>query len=218
VRVNKIKLSLIAFDLDGTLLDSIYDLALSVNAMRRWVGLPELPLSEVYTYIGDGAHQLIRRSLPPDYGEAEYRRALEYFLEHYREHMLDHTTVFPGVIETLDALRDKTLAVLTHKRTDLTEAMLKSLRIDRYFQHVLGMDRLVRKKPDPYGIQWLQSAAGASPAETMMVGDTANDMLAGRNAGAWTCGVAFGLGGDRLRAVRPDFLIDDMRQLLDIAE
>ena len=216
--MKRIKVSLVIFDLDGTLLDSVFDIATSVNAMRRHLGLSELPLDLVYTFIGDGAHVLMQRSLPPEYSEAERKQALAYFLEHYREHMLDHTTLFPGVLETLEGLRGKTLAVITHKRSDLAEAMLKTLNILDRFPYVLGMDRLARKKPDPYGIHFLQSATGAPSSETMMVGDTANDIMTGRNAGVFTCGVTFGIAGEKLRALQPDYLIGDMRQLLEIIE
>ncbi|MBI1746599.1 MAG: HAD-IA family hydrolase [Acidobacteria bacterium] len=216
--MKRIKTGLIIFDLDGTLLDSMLDIANSVNAMRGRMGYEELPLSAIYGLIGDGAHLLVQRALPPETPEAERKQGLTYFLEDYRRHMLDHTQLFPGVLETLHALQKKPLAVLTNKLTELTQIMLTKLAIIDYFRYVLGSDKFPRKKPDPMGVLYLLEATQALPNETLMIGDTANDILTGRRAGVLTCGVTYGIGGEKLRAARPDFLIDDLRQLLDINE
>src|ERR1035438_6348052 len=110
------KADLLIFDLDGTLIDSRRDLADSVNATRVWMGLPMLPDPIVFSYVGDGAPTLIRRACP-DASEDEWARALKHFLNYYREHMLDATTLYPGVREALDRFHDAgvPMAVLTNK-------------------------------------------------------------------------------------------------------
>lgn len=216
--VKGMKASLVVFDLDGTVLDSVFDIASSVNVMRRRMGLDALPLSVIYGYVGDGAHMLVRRSLPTEAGEADVKQALAYFLEDYRVHMLDHTAPYPGVVETLMSMQGRTLCVLTNKLTGLTEAMLEKLDLLHHFQYVFGSDRFPRKKPDPIGVLYLLEATGIPSSQAMMVGDTANDVETGRRAGVLTCGVTYGLGGDKLKAARPDFMIDSFPQLLEIIE
>src|SRR5216683_906929 len=110
-------MDLCIFDLDGTLIDSQLDLAHSVNATREFMGMEPLEHARVYSYIGNGAPVLIRRALGPQASEAEVERALAYFLQYYREHMLDNTVLYGGVREALDHLRARqvTMAVLTNK-------------------------------------------------------------------------------------------------------
>src|SRR4051794_35235737 len=97
-------MKLLIFDLDGTLIDSKLDLAHSVNATRAHMGMEPLPHELIYSYVGNGAPVLMRRSLGPEASEDDVQKALEFFMAYYREHMLDYTTLYPGVVETLDQL------------------------------------------------------------------------------------------------------------------
>src|SRR6266850_6629743 len=106
---------LIIFDLDGTLIDSRLDLANSVNYTRTQLGMSILPNELIYSYVGDGASMLIRRAFGREPAEAELKEALEIFLGHYRQNLLDNTVLYPGVLEALDALNSLRLAVLTNK-------------------------------------------------------------------------------------------------------
>ncbi len=197
----------LVFDLDGTLVDSKVDLANSVNFALRESGLPALPHEVIYSYVGDGATALIRRAVGPR-REETLAAVLDRFLSHYREHLLDTTLPYPGVEETLaERGPDYRMAVLTNKPIDMTRKILSGLSLDRYFRDVRGGDSFENKKPNPQGLLRVIASLGASPASTLMVGDSRNDVLAGRGAGAFTCGVTYGLGARGFEADPPDFTV-----------
>jgi phosphoglycolate phosphatase len=204
---------LIIFDLDGTLIDSKLDLANSVNFTRQQMGLSELEHRLIFSFIGDGATMLIRRAMGEGLSEPDVQGALEIFLAHYREHLLDNTTLYPGVAEALDALRPLKLAVLTNKPLRPTEAILQGLQIEDRFAVVYGGNSFEQKKPHPVGIQQILSDTGSARERTVMVGDSYIDIQTGRNAAVATCGVTYGLASDTLREPKPDFLINDLREL-----
>lgn len=201
------------FDLDGTLIDSKRDLALSVNAVRAHCGLGPLDPEQIYSYVGNGAPTLVRRALGEGVGEKEAEDALAYFLSYYREHMLDNTAPYPGVREGLKMLSDRGMAVLTNKPVKFSRAILEGLDLLRYFRHVYGGNSFERKKPDPMGVEALLREFGAAPREAMIVGDSEVDMITARNAGAWACGVTYGLGSARLPELSPDLLLDSLIEL-----
>lgn len=204
---------LLIFDLDGTLVDSKQDLAMSVNAMRERMGLGPLPEEVTASYVGHGVAVLVRRALGEQATEEDVQRALSIFLEYYRLHMLDHTTTYPGVREALEELRDRRLAVLTNKPVNFSREMLERLGIASHFAFIYGGNSFPQKKPDPVGARKLMSDLGASPRETLMVGDSDTDVLTGRNAGVWTCGVTYGFGSRTLENVQPDIVLGDLRDL-----
>jgi phosphoglycolate phosphatase len=210
-------IQLLVFDLDGTLIDSKKDLALSVNAVREWKGMPRLPNETVASYVGQGVPTLIRRALANgaagEVTEEAVQEATAFFLDYYRAHMLDNTIAYDGVREALEELNDRTLAVLTNKPVAFSRAILAGLKLADYFAFVYGGNSFEQKKPDPVGVIKLMSDTGASPRETVMVGDSDTDVLTGRNAGVWTCGVTYGLGSHTLGRVVPDVLVEDLREL-----
>jgi len=198
---------LLVFDLDGTLVDSKEDLAVSVNVALGSFGLPPLPHDVIAGHIGDGATALIRRSLPGDRLEL-LPDTLERFLSYYRRHLLDTTRPYPGVPDALRTWSGKyRMAVLTNKPLKMTEAILDGLSLSRHFPIVRGADSFPTKKPDPQGLLRIIEESGASPKETVMVGDAKNDVLAGRAAGAITCGVLYGLGVAAFAEHPPDFTV-----------
>jgi phosphoglycolate phosphatase len=204
---------LVIFDLDGTLIDSKLDLANSVNFTRAQMGLSVLEHRLIFSYIGDGATMLIRRAMGEGLSEPDVQGALEIFLAHYRKHLLDHTTLYPGVAEALDALRPLKLAVLTNKPLRPTEAILQGLHIEDLFAVVYGGNSFEQKKPHPVGIQQILNDTGTARERTLLVGDSYIDIQTGHNAAVATCGVTYGLASDTLHEPKPDFLIDDLRQL-----
>src|SRR5262245_6051315 len=204
---------LIIFDLDGTLIDSKLDLANSVNFTREQMGLSVLEHRLIFAYIGDGATMLIRRAMGEGLSESDIQRALEVFLSHYREHLLDNTTLYPGVAEALAALHPLKLAVLTNKPLRPTLAILQGLRIHDRFAVVYGGNSFEQKKPHPVGIEQILSDTCASRERTMIVGDSYIDIQTGRNAAVATCGMTYGLARETLHEPKPDFLIDDLREL-----
>lgn len=210
---------LVVFDLDGTLVDSAGDLAAAVNDMLARLSPGARPLAEVEvrTFIGEGARLLVSRSLERAGLSDDVESALAVFLECYRARLLDTTRLYPGVAEALDGLAGCTLAVLTNKPGDLSRAIVDGLGLGGRFARVYGSGDLPRK-PDPAGLLRLISEVGASPSTTVMVGDSAIDVLTGRAAGAFTVGLSYGFAPESLRQTPPDVLLDDVRALPGVVE
>jgi phosphoglycolate phosphatase len=219
------KIRLLIFDLDGTLIDSRLDLAHSVNAMLRHLGRPELPEDAIASYVGDGAPMLVRRALGDPDDEQYFKAALEYFLAYYREHKLDFTYVYEGVIDALRAIRtvpngvggrQRHMAVLTNKPVNPSKAIVEALGLGEFMTSVYGGNSFPTKKPDPLGAQTLLREYGVRPEEAAMIGDSENDVLTGRNTAMWTVGVTYGFAPESLRKVPPDVLIDQPRELIKV--
>lgn len=210
------RFDLIIFDLDGTLIDSKLDLANSVNFTRQQMGLSLLEHQLIYSYIGDGATMLIRHAMGEGLGETDIQRALEVFLAHYREHLLDNTTLYPGVRETIEELSPLKLAVLTNKPLRPSEAILEGLGLRQKFSWVYGGNSFEQKKPHPLGIQKILAETQTSADRALIVGDSRIDIQAGRNAAVQTCGVTYGLASDTLVDLVPDYLIDHFEQLYGV--
>jgi len=208
-------MQLVIFDLDGTLVDSVQDLCNSVNATRTYMGMEQLPMDLVASYVGNGAPVLIRRAMGPGASEAQVEEALAYFLRYYREHMLDHTRPYPGVVEALEQLHQQgaRMAVLTNKPERFSRDMCTGLGFGKYFFQVYGGNSFEQKKPDPIGIHTLAKECGAPLSGTWMIGDSSTDILTARNAGVRCAGVTYGISPESLKATPPDFLMDSMLEL-----
>lgn len=212
----------LVFDLDGTLIDSSHDLAGAVNVARGGMGLGPLSHAQVMTFIGNGARELVRRGISFESGaasDAEIERALGYFREHYSQHLLDQTQTYPGVREALDIFASRThgpprtLAVLTNKPLRFTRPILDGLGLAPYFRYIYGEDSFPAKKPDPVGLLSILRDTRAAPREAMLIGDSEIDVRTARNAGAWACGVSYGLSSEQLAACPPDLLLDSLLEL-----
>ncbi|HLK69662.1 MAG TPA: HAD-IA family hydrolase [Bryobacteraceae bacterium] len=210
-------MDLLIFDLDGTLIDSRLDLANAVNATRAHMGMARLENERVYSYVGNGAPVLIRRSLGDQATEAEVQEGLEFFLEYYREHDLDYTTLYPGVIEALDRLRaaSKKMAVLTNKPVRMSRSIVEGLGVGGHFFQVYGGNSFEFKKPHPIGVEALCKEAGVGSGAAMMVGDSSVDVQTARNAGIRCCGVTYGFQPETLVDPAPDLLVDRMEDFAD---
>jgi phosphoglycolate phosphatase len=226
---------LLIFDLDGTLIDSRLDLVHSVNAMLRHFGRPELDGDVIASYVGDGAPALVQRALVADGGagdEAFFRSALEYFLGYYRLHKLDHTTVYEGIPETLTALANgscgadtpvrprvqRQMAVLSNKPVGPSRAIVEALGMGDFFVRIYGGNSFATKKPDPLGVRTLLEETSVAPDEALMIGDSSIDVLTGRNAGVWSCGVTYGFAPRSLEDVAPDVIVDRAWELGELLE
>jgi len=218
-------IKLVIFDLDGTLIDSRLDLVHSVNAALRHIERPELPDEVIAGYVGDGAPILIQRALggePVD--EALVRKGLEFFLSYYREHKLDHTTVYPGIAASLAAIQHsgngvpRKLAVLTNKPVNPSRAIVQALGLGKYFSQVYGGNSFATKKPDPEGARQILSETGAGPEQAAIVGDSHVDVRTGRNAGLWTVGVNYGFAPHTLAADPADVMVDHPDELAKLFE
>jgi phosphoglycolate phosphatase len=211
-------MDLVIFDLDGTLIDSKLDLVNSVNATLHHMGMAGLDVATVSSYVGNGAPVLIRRVMGESASEAQTEEALEFFLEYYRDHSMDETRLYPGVIETLDRLAgaEKQLAVLTNKPVKMSRAIVTGLGIAPRFFQVYGGNSFDFKKPHPVGVQTLMEEAGVPRERTVMVGDSAVDVNTAINAGVRSCGVTYGFQPEGLREAKPDWLVDRMEDLADL--
>jgi phosphoglycolate phosphatase len=210
-------MDLLIFDLDGTLIDSRLDLANAVNATLSHMNKPPLTNERVYTYVGNGAPLLVRRALGAVATQEEVDEALEFFLEYYREHDLDHTTLYPGVRETLERLSEagKRMAVLTNKPVRMSRHIVEGLGVAGYFFAVYGGNSFDQKKPHPMGVEAIIGEAGVTKGATAMVGDSSVDVLTARNSGIFCCCVNYGFQPESLVEHPPDLLIDRMEQLAD---
>jgi phosphoglycolate phosphatase len=211
---------LLVFDLDGTLIDSRIDLCNSVNATLAHFDKPELPEAVISSYIGDGASLLVRRAFGDPEGDIhdeEYvTQALTFFLDYYRIHKFDYTYLYPGVLESLEAIRtqrpDVLMAVLTNKPVNPSRDICAHFGIARFFFQNYGGNSFHTKKPDPHGLKTLITEASTiagraiTPDETIMIGDTDVDVLTARNCGAHSIGCTFGLKPHSLVDAPPDHL------------
>ncbi len=212
---------LIVFDLDGTLIDSARDLANSVNAALEHMGRPHLADEVIASFVGNGAPMLVRRSLavengvaPDEVHDEELATAYTFFLDHYRAHNLDFTYAYPGVLESLEALRlmpdgtPRPMGVLTNKPVRPARRICEGLGMGKFFQHIYGGDSFALKKPDPLGLHTLMQETGVRPEQTLMIGDSKVDVLTARNAGTWSLGCQFGFGPQNLMEAPPDVIVD----------
>ena len=218
---------LLVFDLDGTLIDSRQDLTNSVNAMLANCGKMTLSEDIVASYIGDGAGVLVRRALahahliadePDPHDDQFVEQALEWFIAYYKIHKVDFTTVYPGVIESLESIRRThpglPMAVLTNKPVNPSRAICRHFGLERFFFANFGGNSFATKKPDPEGLLTLIAQASKfikqpiAALETVMIGDSHVDVATARACGAISLGCTFGLSPDSLRAAKPDFSVD----------
>jgi len=206
-------IQLVVFDLDGTLADTKQDLAQSVNAMREHMGLGPLPLEAVTSYVGHGVTILIKRALGDQTPDGEVEKGIAFFLAYYARHLLDNTRAYPGVREALEELGNRKLAILTNKPTSFSREIITGLELAPYFFEIYGGDSFPLKKPHPMGIMSLMNQVSIPAEKTLIVGDSDTDVLTGRNAGVWTCGVTYGFGAQTLEEAVPDLLLDSLRDL-----
>ena len=205
------------FDLDGTLIDSKLDLVNSVNFMLREMQREVLPLTTIASYIGHGAPKLVADVLGPDTAEADSKRGLEVFLAHYSEHNLDATRAYPGVVEGLESLQDRPMAVLTNKPKKMGVEILEALGLLKYFLAVYGGDSFEKKKPDPAGALTILKDLGAQPQVAAMVGDSDVDIKTARNAGMLAIAVNYGFGQHDRQAQPADLYVDSLQEIAALA-
>ena len=206
---------LFIFDLDGTLIDSSRDLAISTNAMLRHMGRPEIDEHTVNSYVGDGAAKLVRRALGAETSEEEFEAAYQFFIRYYRDHSLENTRLYDGIEDVLRALKQNgsTLAVLTNKPVKISRDILTGLHVGGYFAQVYGGDSFPAKKPDPIGIETIMRETSFQPQLTTMIGDTNVDTRTARAAGVRACGVAWGFKPHTLNDPPVDLLVREVQRL-----
>lgn len=188
-------MGILLFDLDGTLIDSRADLACSVNLLRADFGLPPLPLATVVSYVGDGVRKLLQRSLQDAPAGYDLEDAVRRNQEHYHRHLLDQTTAYPGVVETLTQLKPHyRLGVITNKPQAAAEKILAGLGILPLLDSLVGGGRTQRLKPDPEPLLLALRETNSVPADSWMIGDHRTDLGAARATGLHACFCAYGFG------------------------
>ena len=212
---------LVMFDLDGTLIDSVPDLAAAVDRMLLEMGRPPAGLEAVRHWVGNGAQVLVRRALAggqehQSVDDDEAERGLELFMQAYADsHEL--TVVYPGVRDTLKWLskRGVEMALITNKPERFVAPLLDQMKIGRHFRWIIGGDTLPQKKPDPAALLFVMQMANVSPEQSLFVGDSRSDVQAAKAAGVHCVGLTYGYNHGRpITDESPSLVIDDLRALL----
>ena len=202
---------LLVFDLDGTLVDSIHDLAAAASELSERHGGPRLEDSVVCRMVGEGIAILVERVMARAGHATPPPGALDEYLEIYNARMFDTTRPYPGMIDTLRALAGgHALALLTNKSEDSARKVLAHCELDGFFPHAVFGDGAFARKPDPAGLHWLMEWHGATPERTILVGDSDVDVATARNGGVRLCLARYGFGFIR---VDPSSLPGDEWQL-----
>ncbi|HJV06130.1 MAG TPA: phosphoglycolate phosphatase [Chromobacteriaceae bacterium] len=210
----------VAFDLDGTLVNSIADLTNSANAMRAYLDLPALSQQRLQEHVGDGIASLVHRAITDERdGQAEaslWERGYTFFVQHYHAHLAEHTRAYPGVDDGLSLLRvlKLPLAVITNKSVRLAVPLLEQLGLREQFSIILGGDSLPEKKPSALPLLHTCENFGIKPGELLMVGDSANDIKAARQAGSPVIAVNYGYAP--AETLGADQIIGNLAELYDL--
>ncbi|MGL6315451.1 phosphoglycolate phosphatase [Vibrio sp. WXL103] len=221
--MNNIKL--IAFDLDGTLLDSVPDLAVAADQAVQALGFPAVSEAQVRDYVGNGADVLIGRALSqsltvnPELSPELRAKARTLFDDFYQQtgHKLSH--LYAAVTETLEVLHQAgfTLALVTNKPSKFVPDVLAKHGIDKYFNDVIGGDTFAEKKPNPIALNWLMEKHQVTPEQMLMVGDSKNDILAAQNAGCYSFGLTYGYNhGEPISNNNPHYVADSVAEIVDL--
>jgi phosphoglycolate phosphatase len=209
-------IKLIIFDLDGTLIDSLDDLADATNHMLTSLGRAAVNSDQVRSFVGHGARRLVEKAMPNAVAE-EIEIGLSIFLAFNEEHIVDKTRLYPGVVEALSTLRraGKALAVVSNKNVALCTKVMTTLQVDGFFECVIGADSLPARKPSPEPLLKVLRDLGVPPEQAAIVGDSINDIAAGKGAGIVTVGCTYGYG-DMTEIADADYLIDSAPDLLEL--
>ena len=206
---------LVIFDLDGTLLNTIGDLAAAGNHTLEVMGFPQHPEDRYCHFVGNGIPKLIERMLPEGHGQAVEKEAYEIFMEYYSAHKCDRTKPYPGIPELIRKLRERGIrcAANSNKAHEFSQELIK-LSFGDEFDDVIGFGAGFPAKPDPGAALELIRRAGVKPSEALYVGDSNVDIQIGHNAGIDVCGAVWGFRGyDELAAMKPTYLAMDAAEL-----
>ena len=217
-----LRISAVTIDLDGTLADTIPDLAAGANAMLAELGRPAVGLERIRTFVGKGIPKLVERTLTESFGDAALmERALPVFERCYAECNGRHSALYPGVSEGLDTLRTMgvPLACVTNKSGRFTVPLLEHLGLARYFEQVVAGDTLAQKKPDPAQLLHACRGFGVAPGDMLVIGDSVNDAEAARAAGCPVFCVPYGYNEGRdVRELDVDAIVESLAEATRLIE
>ena len=216
---------MVLIDVDGTLVDSVPDLAFCVDEMLKKLDMPVRGEARVRHWVGNGVERLVKRGLLNDLnGEPDedlYNRALPIFRELYAENTSKRSMLYDGVTEALEFLRATGVKIgcVTNKASEFTLPLLTDLGVIDYFESVLCGDMVERKKPDPQPLLQSAEELGVAPADALMIGDSMSDVKAARAAGFTIVCMSYGYNhGEDIRDYHPDAVIDSMAEIKNIVD
>jgi phosphoglycolate phosphatase len=212
----KRKISLIVYDFDGTLVDTLFDIADAVNLSLSELRLRNLSRETICKYVGKGVERLMEQSIKGT-GCADLPLAVELFRKFYSKNLMNHTRFYPFGREILDHFCDKKQAICSNKPEGFVRRILVSLESQHFFDAILGGDSLKSKKPDPEGLLNLLDRFQCPPEQAVLIGDSPVDIETGKRAGVYTCVVNFGFGDPKeIAMTEPDCFIDHLSELKDL--
>jgi phosphoglycolate phosphatase len=207
---------LIIFDLDGTLIDSSIDITNAINYAIEPYGVKPITIEETISLVGEGITRLMEKIVDRSQTKEINKDILvNRFLEHYSAHLIDNTTIYPGVRETLEKLKGYKKAVISNKREALSTRILNDLGLLKYLDLVAGSDTTPERKPSPVPILHVLSRLNIKPEETVIVGDSNFDIEAGKAAGIKTVAVTYGYRPIELLK-DADVIINKIDELINI--
>jgi phosphoglycolate phosphatase len=207
------KISLIVYDFDGTLVDTLFDIADSVNLALADLSLSPLPRKTIRKYVGKGVENLMAQALDST-GCTDIPKAVALFKKHYSENLITHTDFYPHGREILEHFKNKKQAICSNKPEEFVRHILQSLNSLQVFDAIIGGDSVKAKKPDPEGLNLIMKQLNVSSDETVLIGDSPVDIETGKQAGVHTCVVNYGLGfAEEIAAAKPDCCIDCLSEL-----
>ncbi|HEX9021478.1 MAG TPA: HAD-IA family hydrolase [Nitrospirota bacterium] len=205
-------ISLLIFDLDGTLVNTLEDIAASVNFTLQKLGRPLIPLDAVRQYVGDGVEMLMRRALGGEDGLLA--DAVGVYTVHHSRNLMTRSRLYPSVKDTLEYFQALPMAVITNKSSEFVHPLMEGLGIARYFRLILGADSGLPLKPAPDALVKIMAELEAPKERTAIVGDGTTDVRAGKAAGVITCSVTYGFRTEEeLKKAGPDHVIRDLSEL-----
>jgi len=219
---------MVLLDLDGTLVDTVPDLTYCLDNMLRELSLPEAGETKVREWVGNGIEQLVKRGLSNNLVTNNFNRepkaslfekALLIFIDSYRENACKHSQLYAGVREGLEYLTSNNfkLGCVTNKLSQFTNTILETLKIQDVFGIIISGDTLAKKKPDPLPLLHAAEYFNVSPTQSLMVGDSINDVSAARAAGFQVLCVSYGYNlGQDIRLAKPDYVVDSLADLVNI--
>ena len=211
----KTPIDLLIFDLDGTLIESKWDIADAVNLTLKDLDLPVRKQDDIFSFVGDGVKRLLRLSVGEE-NLGRYQEALRVFRGHYLAHCLDRTKFYPGIDTVLAHFAGKHKAVATNKSLEYTLKILDGLG-RHHFAHVVGGDDGFGLKPEPGMLHSIMDTLRVEQARTVLIGDSTNDINGGHNAGIRVCAVGYGMGNrDKMAACKPDWFIEQPGELMEL--
>lgn len=216
-------IELICFDLDGTLVDSVPDLRLALNAMLDEYQLPHCQDQQIKNWVGNGLPKLVERALisvgKDNFEKSLFNQALSIFEKYYATYLNSASTLYKDVKQTLHILKSRgyKIVLVTNKAEQFLPDLLTNFQINDYFDLLLGGDTLTENKPHPMQVNFACEKFKTSKAKTVMIGDSKNDILAGQNAQVKTIALTYGYNyGEPVANLNPDFIINQFNELLEL--